>query len=85
MKNVPRRGRSGLQINAILANKKAKNHKAPQRAPSSRAWSLPPAVREAGKRNAEGLSSEARLKECPARSENKRANPYETRLKEDIP
>ena len=57
-----------MQINAILANKKAKNHKAPQRAPS---------LRE--------LSSEARLKECPARSENKRTNPYETRLKEDIP
>lgn len=30
-----------------------------------RAWSLPPAVREIGKRNAEGLSSKARLKEYP--------------------
>ena len=57
-----------MEINAILAKKKAKNHKAPQRAPS---------LRE--------LSSKARLKEYPARSENKGANPYETRLKEDIP
>ena len=30
-----------------------------------RAWSLPPAAREIGKWNAEGLSSEARLKEYP--------------------
>ena len=30
------------------------------RAPSSRAWSLPPAVREAGKRNAEGLARRSR-------------------------
>ena len=30
-----------------------------------RAWSLPPAVRETGKQNAEGLSSAARLREFP--------------------
>ena len=31
-----------------------------QRAPSSRAWSLPPAVREAGRRNAAGLARRSR-------------------------
>ena len=54
-----------MQIKAILANGKAKSHKVLKGAPSLRAWSLPPAVREIGKRNAEGLSSEARLKEYP--------------------
>ena len=54
-----------MQIKAILANGKAKSHKVLKGAPSLRAWSLPPAVREIGKRNAEGLSSKARLKEYP--------------------
>ena len=31
-----------------------------QKAPSSRAWSLPPAAREAGRRNAEGLARRSR-------------------------
>lgn len=31
-----------------------------QSAPSSRAWTLPPAAREAGRRNAEGLAQRSR-------------------------
>ena len=46
--------------------------KSAKKAPSSRAWSLPPAVREAGKRNAEGLA--AKLTEGVRRARD--ARPY---------
>lgn len=84
-----------MQIKAIFANGKAKSHKVLKGAPSLRAWSLLPAVREIGKRNAEGLSSEARLKEYPCAERDDsfrhafgvfhRLNPPQAAMMENVP
>ena len=69
--HLPLRGRSYFFYHRnLIKNFRfiAQTEKAPKRAPSSRAWSLPPAVREAGKRNAEGLS--AKLTEGVWRAQN---------------
>ena len=59
-RHLPRRGRSSVRCAATLALSVQCTPSfvnAQQGAPSSRACSLPPAVRETGMRNAEGLSA----------------------------